>query len=504
MPNNDIQFGKWWNGLSALGKMQQDKFVTLDNCDIHSEVGLVMPQLAMTSESTTPNEACLNAIDPSGNIFFCSTASGKIWKRTTAGAYSLVATNSNGAHTGCRYFNGFLWYWTSTKLGYYQISGSVTLSIASPCVVTLASHGLVTGQAVTFSTTGALPTGITAGTTYYVRPDTSLTEVNEFWLYDTEAHATTGGSTGRIDTSGSQSGTHTMFVHSFATGTDFREGIEANNTLIIANGRYIARIDATNTFSANELTLPAQYKATCLKNIGDDVLIGTYVSTDVAYCRVFLWDTVSTSWTFEDEVFEIGINCFVQLDNIIVAQCGTSGRFYYWTGRQMSYFGKIRGITTALGEQKSVVYNGRPLFANATKIYSIHREDSALPFAFCGEYTCTGTIQSLAVQGQTLLASVGTGVDKKGTAYATAIIETPESQNKIADIRIGYDIYPEGVGIETKMNGGSYVAQTEIIDINEREVYFDGGLEYGVIAQAKITLTPSGSNIPKVKLIKFL
>ena len=286
---------------------------------------------------------------------------------------------------------------------------------------------------------------------------------------------------------------------SLATGTDFRGSCEANNTMLIGNGRYVARVDATNAVALTELILPAQYKITEIINIGDDVLIGTYVSTDVAYCRVFLWDTVSTSWSYEDEIFEIGVNCFLQLDNIRIAQCGTSGRFYYWTGSQMAYFGQIRGITTSLGEQMTAVYNGRPLFANATKIYSIHKEDTNFPYAVCGEYTCTGTIASLAVQGQALLASVGTGIDKRGTSFATAVIETPEAQAKITSLEVSYDEYPAGIGIETKVQNGSYVSQTPIDEDGDRRVYFDGGLADNSVFQARITLTPSGANRTKIK-----
>ena len=409
-----IIYGNFFAGISGLGKLEQGKFYDIQNADIHTETGLIMPQFAMESESATPNEPCWNTIDPDGNIYFASKTSGKIWKRTTAGSYSLAHTNTNGAHTGCRYFNGYIWYWTSTKLGYFV------------------------------------------------------------------------------------AGTEASPNNSLATGTAFRGAEEHANSLLIANGRYIARVDANNSVALQEFVMPAQYKATCLKSVGDDVLIGTYVSTSVSYCKVFLWDTVSTSWTYEDEVFEVGINCFIQLDNIIAAQCGTSGRFYYWTGSQMSYFGKIKGITTTLGEQMALTYNGRPLFANGTKIYSIHKEDKDLPYAFCGEYTCTGTIASLAVQGQTLLASVGTGVDKRGTNYATATIETPEAQARISDIKVKYDEYPEGVGISTKVNGAtSYTDQTEAINTTEKEVYFNGGTVDGVTMQVKLTLTPD--NISEIK-----
>ena len=73
----------------------------------------------------------------------------------------------------------------------------VTLSIASPCVVNWAGHNLVPGQGVMFFTTGALPTGLSALTVYYVI-STAYT-VGSF-----ELSATIGGAA--INTSGSQSG----------------------------------------------------------------------------------------------------------------------------------------------------------------------------------------------------------------------------------------------------------------------------------------------------------
>ena len=75
----------------------------------------------------------------------------------------------------------------------------VTMTIASPCVVTSTNHGLRDGGRLVFETTGALPTGITAGVTYYAKS----TEANTFNLY------TDAALTSIVNTSGSQSGTHT-------------------------------------------------------------------------------------------------------------------------------------------------------------------------------------------------------------------------------------------------------------------------------------------------------
>lgn len=73
-----------------------------------------------------------------------------------------------------------------------------TITIASPGVITATGHGLTVGRRVGFSTTGALPTGISASTIYYV---VSVPTADTFTI-----SATSGGSA--INTSGSQSGTH--------------------------------------------------------------------------------------------------------------------------------------------------------------------------------------------------------------------------------------------------------------------------------------------------------
>jgi len=92
----------------------------------------------------------------------------------------------------------------SVRMASSQIKtiGTATMTIASPCVVTFTSHGLIANDIIYFTTTSALPTGITANTQYYVMA-TGLT-ANTFQL-----SATSSGSA--INTSGSQSGVHTLY-----------------------------------------------------------------------------------------------------------------------------------------------------------------------------------------------------------------------------------------------------------------------------------------------------
>lgn len=84
-------------------------------------------------------------------------------------------------------------------------STTVTMTIAAPCVVTWTAHGFVTGQQVVFTNSGgALPTGITSGTTYYVIQ--IIDSANTFNVATSLANAIAGT---KVTTTGSQSGTHT-------------------------------------------------------------------------------------------------------------------------------------------------------------------------------------------------------------------------------------------------------------------------------------------------------
>lgn len=80
--------------------------------------------------------------------------------------------------------------------------GVFTVTIAAPGVVSKTAHGLVAGNAVKLTTSGALPTGLVAGTVYYVIA-AGLT-ANAF-----ELALTPGGAA--INTTGTQSGTHTAW-----------------------------------------------------------------------------------------------------------------------------------------------------------------------------------------------------------------------------------------------------------------------------------------------------
>jgi len=131
---------------------------------------------------------------------------------------SLLQFNSNGfllgtsalVNTAGSAYMGLAWKSTGGTTSWNfdgTLGRTATMTTADPCVVSVSTNAFVAGQAVRFTTDGALPSPVTTGVTYYAGNIVTNTTFN---LYDTEANAIIGGATGRISTSGSsQSGIHT-------------------------------------------------------------------------------------------------------------------------------------------------------------------------------------------------------------------------------------------------------------------------------------------------------
>lgn len=141
-------------------------------------------------------------------------------------------------------------------------TSTVTLTIASPCVVSWVGHGFAEGTPVVFTTTGALPTGIVANTVYYVKLISG--NVNAF-----NVSATVGGAA--INTTGTQSGVHTA------------KGSTNYNKPPLANPNEWQDIGATNRWKMFDKSVQSQ--TTNLNTIEVSVKTSGY-TTDVALLNV--------------------------------------------------------------------------------------------------------------------------------------------------------------------------------------------------------------------------
>lgn len=136
---------------------------------------------------------------------------------------------------------------STTQLGNVKLTvapsrslGTATITIASPAVVSVTAHGLIAGDTVQFSTTGALPTGLATNTTYFVIAAGLTTNAFEVSL-------TAGGTA--VNTSGSQSGVHTALKVTPVAVT-------ANDPSIFPNA-YAVDTGAANAYVITLATAPS-------------------------------------------------------------------------------------------------------------------------------------------------------------------------------------------------------------------------------------------------------
>lgn len=126
-------------------------------------------------------------------------------------------------------------------------SATFTVTIAAPGVFTSTAHGLVVGDAVQLSTTGALPTGLAAATTYYVKTAPSA---DTFTLAATPTGAA-------ITTTGTQSGTHTFTTVPSGTTAYYRGKVMAFKRVNGTGPDNVVKLECNFGINSDIIELPA-------------------------------------------------------------------------------------------------------------------------------------------------------------------------------------------------------------------------------------------------------
>lgn len=164
------------------------------------------------SETYATQTATLAIASPAVVTVPTAPANGTAVAFSTTGALPTGITANNSYYVFNRTSSS---YNLATSTGIAQLA---TITIATPGVVTVAAAP-ANGDVVIFTTTGALPTGITAGTTYYVINRTATTF---------RISATSGGTA--INTSGSQSGVHTATWRTLINTSGSQSGVHTETT----------------------------------------------------------------------------------------------------------------------------------------------------------------------------------------------------------------------------------------------------------------------------------
>jgi hypothetical protein len=265
---------------------------------------------------------------------------------------------------------------------------TATITIASPAVITVIGSGLglTNGSVIRFSTSGTLPTGITAGTNYYV------ININIFSNQVTFNISTSRGGT-PINTSGSQSGTHKIHpglesvAMSFATGystniIDKNKPIiyctSDNGYLYFGNGNLINKYDGSLSAGTYGKITGAVVSLSPHRDIVDFIdaagkiwiltrpawLFGEGItftpnsdSTSEKEISVVVWNRISTQLGLEDNIIITGCSdafALYAFDNVI----------YVWTqsvegiNQLRAYDGKSFKVVADLGTYTSGIPAG--------------------------------------------------------------------------------------------------------------------------------------------------
>jgi hypothetical protein len=215
-----------------------------------------------TSGSASPTALAVGSCSTAGSALQWTTNTGFGCNTAITAATSTGVTSGSGAAAGVVGEVASIHCIVGTQA---QAATTITVTIASPAVVTWTSHTFVPSSGlanytcpINFTNSGgALPTGITVGTNYYI--DGSSVSGDTFEISDTASHALAG--TNHVNTSGSQSGTQSAYIGNLTTTGNVFNG--AGLQLVAGDW------DCTDLGEFQELTtLTSQRYATGINTVG--------------------------------------------------------------------------------------------------------------------------------------------------------------------------------------------------------------------------------------------
>jgi hypothetical protein len=445
-----ITFGDFYKGITQ-SKYAQNGFDSLIGVDIHSETGSVKSSLARIKESgSTVTELCKVAfLLPNGDSFWGSSTSGKIWKRTYAGVWSLVHTNTNGACIGMGYHRGYLYYASATKLG--RIAEANASSEA------------------TWSSQNDSWQDFLNDDAYY---HTMFEQNLSLFIADKSDIAAVDNADGF-----SQSVLDLQTQYEITSFTSMKSDLLAG----FKGLNYLSKGGAVRWDTYSSSWLYDDYVEEGPVNMW--IKLGQYVIAQIG--------AIGNLYPHNGEGFETIFTALRDGDTIVstdILPYGTANL------NGLALINTTRGIFS-LGKRNVNL----PLALNIEYIPSV------------GQGITPGAI--IVIGGQVLSAwkKTGTpdtfGVDKLDTNRCNGQVITPVVLGPKKVIRVHYSDMPTGcsIGIETKKDrGSSWDTHISIKDDTDKKiVYFDGGIGNRAEVQGRITLNSNGAATPIVTLIEF-
>lgn len=306
---------------------------------------------------------------------------------------SLALDNDSG-HTGYQQSDNLYDLFVVNDAGTLRLgtgpawtkAATITVTIATPAVVTWTAHGLREGAPIRFTTTGALPTGITAGTTYYVGKSPAA---NTFNIATTLANVVAGT---YVATSGTQSGVHT------GTNNDTSRGSGAGTTeLTRLNGRLVNNNTMTvrfgsavgNTVSAAANT--ALYVGTvCMTADGETEFSFGGLAVGGTEAKLFLWNMynrqefgatvteAADSWTWTTNAWRAANGSASKRVTYVIGQDGGSYEARYHAGSLST------STAWGVGYNKTSIYTGNTGHSNSASVFALATAEASISVGVAG------------------------------------------------------------------------------------------------------------------------
>jgi hypothetical protein len=327
---------------------------------------------------------------------------------------------------------------------------------------------------------------------------------------------------------------------------DFKPMLSHTPTLVlyIGDGNLLAQVDA-GVFTADALDIRDPLRIKSLGSFSTDVLIGTYVSDNFTSTEIIRWNTWDESFVSSDPIPEVGINAFLQADNMTLVQCGKKGNIYYYDGTNLELYSNIPGDYSATAYAEVYPYSvanieGQILLGLSNGsgnpadclVYRIARHDRDFPYIMDapypiserndGEFVLSNIeIGGICVSGAYIFVCWKNGstygVDRldataklSGAYFETMIMivdrdelaNFSEAQIALAKRSLGGEILPTNTDITMYLskNYGLYTeAITKQVDTDRNMVTSkDEATEFTTL-QLKVKVTTSGNSAPLIE-----
>lgn len=145
-----------------------------------------------------------------------------------------------------------------------------------------------------------------------------------------------------------------------------------DNILYIGNKQKVASLEEVTTFdpadagsytwNPNALDLPEGRKVRCLEQLGNNLMVGTYMGNlpnDIMVAEIFPWNRTEDSFNLPIKLQEFGVSAMLTMNNVLFIVAGIQGSVYVTNGSSTELVREIpRTITGLTGGTFTYVYPG--------------------------------------------------------------------------------------------------------------------------------------------------